>query len=949
MGRLDYKILGVVVAVLLVGCLVAIGVVVTLQRNALYEISEKRTTQTADIIATDLERSMIEGNADVTRAMVSDYGSVDILSRIEVVGETGKVAFGLAGEGLDRKLMASLREGQKTLARRERDEINIYRPLINTRECQGCHDSGKTLLGVISLTIPLDTENASVTRFFVISSVASVIVIAGLSAFMILLLRRVVIRPIKRIEAVTERYARGDFSSHDNLRQNDEVGRLSHAIRESIFSISGILRKINDVSERIAKVSRIVKDESGMVLKGTEVESESVENISSSIEEMNASIVEISEGTDSLAVSIEETAASMEQMSSSIAQITHSTQDLFVAVEETSSSIEEMSTTIGAVAENADKLASSSEDTLSSIEELNFSIKEVDRHAKESSSLSQKVVENATQSGLQSVEKTIEGMRRIEGAVRKAAESIRRLGDRSEEIGKILNVIDEITEQTTLLSLNAAILASQAGEYGKGFSVVADEIKDLAERTSFSTQEISGLVNFVQQEVAESVNAMEEGVRTVEQGFALANSSEDALKKIIESARKSSEMSSAIERATEQQSDAVKVVTESMDKVQNMIASIARATSEQKKGANLIISASEKVRNITTKVRSSSEEQASSTRQISKSMENVTDKTQQISFALREQKEGASNIRNSLEKIRKLPEENRQRAMVLNHSINDLNKDSELLRTELKTFRLAETSFSDVLRFGIVPLESPAAMFSKFTPLAEYLGDQLERKVEIKVASKFAEAVNDISQGDADICFMTPSTYIQAHDRADVQVLVKAIRDGKTSHHSLIIANENSHIEKIEDIKGMRFAFGDVNSTSSTIVPHHLLMKSGVTLESLRDYRHFGTHDEVVEAVLSGEFDAGGVMEKAALKYKGHGLKIIKYSDDIPEFNICVSGNLPDELVGKIRESLLKLNDKEAKDASILREIDKHYNGFTEASDKDYDGIRAIMVELGII
>lgn len=949
MGRLDYKILGVVVVVLVIGCLIAIGVVVTLQKNALYEVSERRTTQTADIIATDLEHSMMEGSAEVTRAMVSDYGSSHVIRTIEVSDDQGKVAFGLEGKGLDKKIISLLKENKKTIAQREKDEIRIYRPLLNTRNCQVCHDAEKTILGVISIAIPLETENASVRRIFVISSIASVAVIIGLSAFMIVLLRRVVIRPIKRIEAVTERYAKGDLSSPDTLKQNDEIGRLSRAMRESIFSISGILKKINDVADRIAKVSRVVQDESRKVLKGTEVESETVDNISSAIEEMNASIAEISEGTDSLAVSIEETAASMEQMSSSIAEITHGTQDLFIAVEETSSSIEQMSSTISAVAENADKLSSSSDDTLSSIEELNSSIKEVDRHAKESSSLSQKVVENATQSGLQSVEKTIEGMRRIESAVRKAAESIRRLGDRSEEIGKILNVIDEITEQTTLLSLNAAILASQAGEYGKGFSVVADEIKDLAERTSFSTQEISGLVNFVQQEVAESVLAMEEGVKTVAQGFALTNSSEDALKKIIESAKKSSEMSSAIERATEQQAEAVRVVSGSMDKVKNMIASIARATSEQKKGANLIMSASEKVRNITNKVKNSSEEQSASTRQISKAMENVTDKTQQISFALREQKSGALNIMNSLENIRKLPEENRQRASILNNSIKDLNKDTELLRTELKAFKLAEVSHAEVLRFGIVPLESPAVMFDKFAPLAQYLSEQLERKVEIKVASKFAEAINDISQGGTEICYMTPSTYIQAHDRANVRVLVKAIRDGKTSHHSVIITREDSTIDKVEDLRGKKLAFGDINSTSSSIVPHYLLYKAGVSLESLKEYHYFGTHDEVVEAVLSGEFDAGGVMEKAAIKYKGRGLKIIKYSEEIPEFNICVSENLPDELVRRIREAMLNLTDHEGKNAAALRAIDKYYNGFTEATDEDYNGIRKIMEELRVV
>ena len=104
-------------------------------------------------------------------------------------------------------------------------------------------------------------------------------------------------------------------------------------------------------------------------------------------------------------------------------------------------------------------------------------------------------------------------MDNIKKAVEASAEVINRLGKRSQEIGQILKVIDEVTDQTGLLALNAAILAAQAGEHGKGFSVIAEEIKDLAERTTASTQEIAGLIVTVQKEVGQSVQAMERGAR----------------------------------------------------------------------------------------------------------------------------------------------------------------------------------------------------------------------------------------------------------------------------------------------------------------------------------------------------------------------------------------------------------------------------------------------------
>jgi len=154
-----------------------------------------------------------------------------------------------------------------------------------------------------------------------------------------------------------------------------------------------------------------------------------------------------------------------------------------------------LSATIKEVANNSAELAGAAQETQSAIMQIASSVKEVEQRAKESSVLSDKVKTDATTFGMSSIGKAIDGMQDIKVSVEKTAGYIKKLGGRSEEIGKILNIIDEVTDQTTLLALNAAILAAQAGEHGKGFSVVADEIKNLAERTSESTQEIGELIS----------------------------------------------------------------------------------------------------------------------------------------------------------------------------------------------------------------------------------------------------------------------------------------------------------------------------------------------------------------------------------------------------------------------------------------------------------------------
>src|SRR5437870_7745307 len=118
---------------------------------------------------------------------------------------------------------------------------------------------------------------------------------------------------------------------------------------------------------------------------------------------------------------------------------------------------------------------------------------------------------------------SIEGMEQIRQSVVASNAVVSRLGERSLAIGRILNVIEDIAEQTNLLALNAAILAAQAGEHGRGFSVVASEIRELSERTAASTREIAGLIQSVQSEVANALASMSEGTKLVEHGVTLSH------------------------------------------------------------------------------------------------------------------------------------------------------------------------------------------------------------------------------------------------------------------------------------------------------------------------------------------------------------------------------------------------------------------------------------------
>lgn len=948
-ATLEIKILTLVAALLLIGVVAAGFMVMTIEKSSLYGITESSSEATANIIAKDVERTMIAGRADITKELLNDLKNTGGVKEISVLNYEGRAAFEKGAPATERAALRKIESTGRPLLVRGVKQLTFYKPLVNTGKCVNCHSGDPKILGAVKASMSIEREYNSAVGYIRLVIVATVLACLFFSFILWLAIRKTVINPIRTLETAALRLSRGDLTFDVDLKSQDEIGRFSREVSDSLVSISGILERIQDVSRRVSHVAEGVEKESRQVVDGTMLETEAVNNISSSIEEMNVGVTEIADGTDGLAASAEETAASMEEMVTSISEIKGSTEDLSMAVESTSTSIGQLSSAIKEVADNAGDLAEAAEETQAAIIEISSSIKEVEQRTKESAVLSDKVRSEAVTFGMTSIGKTIDGMKNIKSSVEKTANYIEKLGGRSDEIGKILVVIDEITDQTTMLALNAAILAAQAGEQGKGFSVVADEIKNLADRTASSTQEIAELIQSVRQEVSDAVTAMNEGLQSVSIGFKVTNEAADALRKIVESSKRSSEMTAAIEQATTEQAKAAQFVSSAMEKVLGMVGQIVRATNEQNKGIQLIMNATQKVSDVAVHVHTATNEQSMNTKQISQAVELVSDKSQQISRAVNEQKVGSEQIRDSVQNIKDLPKENRERAFRLNQMVKELKKDSDLAVTEMERFTFARGTSRGFFKMGIVPLESPAVMFRKFNPLAEYLGKKVKHRIDLRVAVDFESAVEDIGKGTTQLCFMTPSTYIEAHDKYGVKVLVKALSEGKPFHHSVVVTRTDSGINSVEDLRGRSFAFGDLHSTSSHIVPRAMLLEAGVDIKDLHYYNYLGHHDDVARAVISGDFDAGGIMESTAEKFRREGLKFLKVSEDIPEFNICVAADLDPALLAELKDALISLDGGTGEGSEILEAINAGYTGFVPASDEDYDNVRQMMSKIGLI
>jgi len=944
--KLEIKVLALIVGLMLIGAMIIGTTVIMLQRGGLSRTSLRNAATLAQVVSRSLETTMVHGRADITSDMAQRLHAVEGVQAINVYNKDGRAAFVKNAPVTEAETARRLVVEKKPVQIESGDKVVFYNPLPNGPRCTGCHSINDDILGIVKVEIDMSEVYGKFTSYIWFAIFGSFCGISGLSVALLLVLRRVVLKPIKRVVDAAGHLADGDLSFHVDVHSSDEIGRMAEDLRNSIHKVAVIIGRIKDVASRVYKVTDTVKEESRLVLEATVMESGAINNISSSIEESNTAMARIVENVASLSSSAGETAAAAVEMASSTEQVARKTAEVHDAVDSTSASITQMTSAMREVAAAAEELSMSAEETLAAMEQIGASIKEVEGRAKDSARHSTRVADLAQGEGMETIAKTIDGMMLIRESVQSTSDYINQLGSRSEDIGEILTVIDDITDQTTLLALNAAILAAQAGEHGRGFSVVANQIKSLAERTANSTQEISSLIETVQGEVRGAVSHMESAMKRVDDGLKLSSDAKQALERIVDSSGVSAQMAYSIDRATEEQAKGVRVVNTAMDSVRGRIDQIVRATQEQTRGAGLIIDSAEIMRDLTIHVERATAEQSQSSRRISDAVESISERIQQISLAVREQHIGTDQIMKSIEQIKHIPEKSRSLAFSMNKGLRDVMRDNELLETEVARFRTAYSG-KDVVYMGVVPLESPAEMYKKFMPFADYLSEKLGKRVELRIPVDFNTAIADIGSGLTQLCFMTPSTYIEAHNRHQVRVLAKALRKGKPYHHTVIIVRADSGINELREIKGRTFAFGDIHSTSSHLVPRAMLKQAGVDLTSLRYYEYLGHHDDVAQAVLKGDFDAGGVMEAVALRYESKGIKLLKYSPEVPEFNMATARDLSADEREALRQAVLRLNAANVQDHRVLASINEDYTGFTDAADADFDPIRQIILDLG--
>jgi methyl-accepting chemotaxis protein len=249
-------------------------------------------------------------------------------------------------------------------------------------------------------------------------------------------------------------------------------------------------------------------------------------------------------------------------------------------------------------------------------------------------------------------------------------------------------VIEDVVEQTNLLALNAAIISSQAGEHGRAFAVVAEEVRNLAERTAGSTREISELILAVQAGVGNAVEAMELGTTRVDRGVALSRDAGEVLRQISESSNESIERIHEIVEAAGRQTRDIEKLDEAMGRVKTIAAQLNGGTHEQDSASADITRAVERMRDLGQRVKRSTQEQSKESRLITQSVEIIAARIQEILRATTEQSKQGDQIAQALQVFREVTHESNRRSEEMRTSLEELSSRSEGLEQEIGRFRL---------------------------------------------------------------------------------------------------------------------------------------------------------------------------------------------------------------------------------------------------------------------
>jgi methyl-accepting chemotaxis protein len=399
----------------------------------------------------------------------------------------------------------------------------------------------------------------------------------------------------------------GDLDHEIDIHRSDEIGELARTFAKMVT----YLREMASVSEAIAggNLGVDVQPRSKNDTLGKAF-ARMIEGLRKLVRNGRDAAQQVASASNQVAGASDESAKISLQTSS--------------AIDEVTSTMHEMSVNVQNMVKSTKVQASSVSETSASIDQMVASIQRVADTAKVLLDISNRSREEV-HNGIATMEKATDGLNRINTTIQSSGEIIDVLGQRADDIGKIIEVIDDLAEQTNLLALNAAIEAARAGEHGLGFAVVADEVRKLAEKSAQSTKEISELIQSIQKESRKAVENMNRSTAIVNEGLGHGEELNTALRKISNVVTEVYKFAQEIGAATNEQSHGSSQIARATTRLNEITHEINSAVEEQASGAHAVVKAMERMRELVQNTTSGSTELAASAEQMSKMSRDLLD------------------------------------------------------------------------------------------------------------------------------------------------------------------------------------------------------------------------------------------------------------------------------------------------------------------------------------
>ncbi|ACD96597.1 methyl-accepting chemotaxis protein [Trichlorobacter lovleyi] len=535
----------------------------------------------------------------------------------------------------------------------------------------------------VLLSEPASDTSIMLTKFVLAGFVACASIFATVIKVMA---SRGLVRRVAELTTAICQGTEGNLTVQVAVASDDELGHLGKTVNSLFNKFGKMVLQINDTISELGKISDQNNEAASHVLTTVRSQSEEAAVGSAAVAGIDASVVLVRKSVEQMTVSAQENSACISELTANIDEVRQHAETQSASIEDVSSAMVEMSTLMEQVGKNVGSLMDAASTTTSSVEEIDLLIQQVGGTVHNTAAAAEGVRLDA-ELGQQVVLSAISCINGIVHSSKSAYDSITTLSQRVSAIGKIISVIDDIADQTNLLALNSAILAAQAGEHGKGFAIVANEIKGLAKRTRQSTMEIALLIKGVQEETGKAVTAIRITEERVADGENLSRRSGEALSKIVSGVEAAGRQIIDIAHSTEEQARRSSNMHKSIRTMTNMVAHIFRSSQELIQASRSITKAAERTREFTALVQTSSVRQWQMSTTIATSTANMEDKTRGIKEACGEQSEWSVQINQSMERITQTADINLASVRILENGAENLAGQIQVLRNEMAHLR----------------------------------------------------------------------------------------------------------------------------------------------------------------------------------------------------------------------------------------------------------------------